>query len=159
MTRAVRPLATRRARSREWLACFAVCFTLLGQGERCRIDPRFYTPEATVAVCWEAIRSNDAETLTECLGAPQAGMPYAGMQWFLPPTSRLTVHGIRILPIADDRVLASYQIHVLPEGGTEEGSFVTTSELRRVRGEWRVVKLPGESGSIELRGLKRPTPV
>lgn len=153
------PLAPRRARSREWLVCLAVCVTLLGQGERCRIDPRFYSPQATLAVCWEAIRSNDAETLTECIDAPQADMPYPGMQWFLPPTSRLTLHSIRTLPIADDRVLASYEIHVLPKGGSEEVFFTTTSELVRDRGEWRVVKLPCESPSTELRGLRLPIPI
>src|SRR5205814_4141924 len=36
------------------------CMSLLGQGERSRVDPRFISPSATLTTYWNAMRSGDA---------------------------------------------------------------------------------------------------
>jgi len=136
-----------------WIAVLALFFSLLGQGERCEIDPRFGSPGATIATYWEALRSNDTDEVLECFNQPGDALPHPGMLWFLPPTQRLGVYGVRFVPVKVGRLIATYEVRFRPVGMSEDMRFVTSSELVRMRGGWRIVSGAGEVDMPEWRPI------
>jgi len=122
---------------------------VLGQGQRCTLDPRFASPDSTLRLFWEALRAGDAETASMCIEDGGYTGPYPGMVWFLPPASQLRLESIRSLPVQRDRVMVSYIVHCYPSATSEELSFQTENQLVRVRGEWRICS---PVGSVSLPG-------
>jgi hypothetical protein len=115
------------------------CAALLGQGERFRQDVRFRSPGAALETYWGALRDNDLDTVTECFTEPQASLPFPGMLWFLPPVDSLRVASVQVVAAKSDEITAMYEIQFTPVGMTQAQHFVTTSELRRIGREWRIV--------------------
>jgi hypothetical protein len=118
--------------------------TLLGQGERCRVDPRFASPSATLLTFWGAMREGNAEEVWECFVEGRDDLPVPGMLWFLPPTDRISLAEFRALPVTAGHVLVRYEVHFVPRGFEEEHVFVTGDELVRIRGQWRIARPIGE---------------
>jgi len=133
--------------------------TLLGQGERCRVDPRFLSPSATLATYWSALRDGDANTVWECFVEGRHDLPMPGMLWFLPPTKQVTLDEFRSLPVTGGRVMVSYQVRYRPNGSGEEHSFRTGDELVRMRGEWRIARPLGEASMPEWSPSSRPVDI
>jgi hypothetical protein len=127
------------------MALSAVCWSMLGQGEVCRIDPRFATPSATLQTYWESLRAENVDQAAECFADPAVAVPRPGSVWFLPPSDRLSVAAVRYVPGEANTVIATYEVRFQPRGSDEELRFVTGSELVRVRGEWRLIGLTDES--------------
>ena len=145
----------RRPRLREWLAMAVVALSLLGLGERCGVNPHLSSPSATLHHYWEALRQGDEAGVAECLVQGARDLPFPGMLWFLPPTSELWLDGFRSLPVQSGRVLASYQVHFVPEGSGIVETFDTGSELVRTRGEWRIARPLGEASMPDWRPIRR----
>lgn len=145
------PAPRSRAGAREWLLMAAVAWSLLGLGERCRVDPRFTSPSSTLGAYWEALRAGDDEAIAECLIEGPHDLPFPGMLWFLPPTRMFRLEHFRSLPVQSGRVMVTYEVHYLPQGAREEQTFRTGNELVRTRGEWRIAKPLGEAGMPEWR--------
>src|SRR4029453_5344983 len=135
------------------------CLSLLGQGERYRVDPRFASPSATLATYWQALRDGDAEGAWECFDDPRDLMPMPGMLWFLPPTKELRLEGFRSLPVTAGRVMVTYEVHFQPKGSMEERSFRTADELVRERGEWRITRTIGEASMPEWESTPGPVDI
>jgi hypothetical protein len=129
--------------------------SLLGQGERYRVDPRLTSPSRTIASYWEALRHDDEQAALECTAAGNEDVPYPGMLWFLPPTSELTLGGFRSLPVASGRVIVSYVVRYRPLGTSVQQAFVTGCELVRQRGEWRIVHSIGDASMPEWKPIPR----
>ncbi len=130
--------------------------TLLGQGERCRVDGRFRSPSATLETYWESLRSGDADQAWECFVEGRHDLPMPGMLWFLPPTEDLWLTGYRSLPVTSGRVMVTYEVHYRPEGTGDERMFKTGSELIRLRGEWRIAQPLGEASMPEWKPVQGP---
>ena len=149
-------VAPRRAfRWRGWMAVSALCWSLLGQGEICRVDPRFSTPSATLVTYWESLRDEDLGQVAECFADPATALPRPGTVWFLPPSDRLAVDAVRYSPGERDHVIATYEVRFRPRGSAEELKFVTGSELQRVHGEWRIIGLADDTQWPEWRPISR----
>lgn len=144
----------RRVRVRTLLLVVAATFSLLGQGERCRVDPRFSTPSATLATYWSALRDGDAATVAECVTDIE-GQPFPGMLWFMPPTRTVQLDHFRSLPVSAGRLLVSYQVRFRPLGALEELSFPTGHELVRRRGRWRIARGFGSASLPEWKPIAR----
>lgn len=129
--------------------------SLLGQGERCRIDSRFRSPSATLMTYWEALRANDAEEAFECLVEGRNDLPLPGSLWFLPPTEELWLERFKSLPVTSARILVSYEVHYRPNGLHEERTFRTGSELVRLRGEWHISRPLGEASMPDWKPISR----
>jgi hypothetical protein len=129
----------RIATVRAWALLLLACFALLGQGERFRQDTRFRSPGATLVTYWGALRDNDITTVSQCFTEPQASLPFPGMVWFLPPVDSLRVASVRVVAAKSDEITAMYEIQFTPAGMTQAQHFITTSELRRMGREWRIV--------------------
>ncbi len=140
---------------REWLALALVCSSLLGLGERCRVDPRLTSPGSTLEAYWEALRAGDDAGVAECLVEGVHDLPFPGMLWFLPPTRELRLEGFRSLPVQSGRVMVTYEVHYRPEGASREQSFRTGNELVRTRGEWRIARPLGEAAMPEWKPVPR----
>lgn len=137
------------------MACVALaCLSLLGQGERCRVDPRFHSPSATLLSYWEALRTNDVDGAYECFVEGRHDLPMPGALWFLPPTDDLWLEGFRSLPVTSGRMLVTYEVHYRMRGFGDERKFRTGSELVRMRGEWRISGPLGQASMPEWK----PTP-
>jgi len=137
-------VARRRAGFRHvWMVLLA-SLTLLGQGERCQVDPRFASPSATLLTFWGAMREGNAEEVWECFVEGRDDLPMPGMLWFLPPTVRISLAEFRALPVTSGRVLVRYEVHFVPRGFTEEHVFITGDELVRLRGQWRIARPIGQ---------------
>lgn len=132
------------------------CLSLLGQGERSRVDPRFISPSATLRTYWSALRAGDAYVAWECFVEGRHELPRPGMLWFLPPTDELTLDAFRSLPVAGGRILVSYEVRYRPAGTLEEHSFRSADELIRLRGEWRIARPIGEASMPEWQPSPRP---
>jgi hypothetical protein len=130
--------------------------SLLGQGERSRVDPRFMSPSATLRTYWGALRAGDADGAWECLVEGRHELPRPGMLWFLPPTDELTLDAFRSLPVTGGRILVSYEVHYRPAGARDLRSFRSADELVRMRGEWRIARPIGEASMPEWRPAPRP---
>jgi hypothetical protein len=126
-----------------WMVVLA-SLTLLGQGERCLVDPRFASPSATLLTFWSAMREGNAEEVWECFVEGRDDLPMPGMLWFLPPTERISLAEFRALPVTAGRVLVRYEVHFVPRGFDEERVFVTGDELVRLRGQWRIARPIGQ---------------
>jgi len=132
-----------------------VSLSLLGQGERSRVDPRFASPSATLRTYWAALRAGDANEAWECLVEGRHQLPRPGMLWFLPPTDELTLDAFRSLPVTGGRILVSYEVRYRPAGGDELRSFRSADELVRMRGEWRIARPVGEASMPEWQPAPR----
>lgn len=132
------------------------CGTLLGQGERFRIDDRFRSPSATLVSYWTALHAGDTDGAYECFVEGRNDLPMPGALWFLPPTDDLWLEGFRSLPVTAGRVLVSYEVHYRARGNREERKFRTGNELVRVRGEWRIAGPLGEASMPEWHSTPGP---
>lgn len=132
-----------------------VTLSLLGQGERCRVDPRFASPSATLTTFWAALKAEQAEDAWECMVEGRNDLPLPGMLWFLPPTQALWLGDFRSLPVTSRRVLVSYDVHYRPVGMSAEQHFRTGNELVRLHGEWRILR---PLGAASMPAWWRPIP-
>lgn len=130
-------------------------FALLGQGERCRVDPRFGTPSATLTTYWSALRDGDAETVAECVLDDAQGQPFPGMLWFMPPTRELRLGEFRSLPVSAGRLYVTYEVRFRPLGALEEQRFETGHELVRLHGGWHIARGLGEASLPEWQPIPR----
>ena len=146
----------RRALSwRGGLAVLAGAFSLLGQGERARVDSRFVSPSSTLATYWSALRDDDVEGASECLVDGGDGVPEPGTLWFLPPTSDLTLTSFRTLSVTSSRLLVRYEVRYHPRGSRVDLRFETGNELVREHGEWRIARGIGEASMPEWKPIPR----
>jgi hypothetical protein len=141
---------------RGWFAVFAVSCSLLGQGERCRIERTFRAPSTTLQAYWEALRAGDAEAARACFAEGRPDVPMPGSVWFLPSTDDLWLTGYRALPVAPSRVMVSYEVHYRDGWSGDERMFRFGNELVRQRGEWRIAKSIGEASMPEWKPKDRP---
>ena len=141
------------------LALAVLSLSLLGQGERARVDPRFISPSATLTTYWSALRGGDANEAWECMVEGRHDLPRPGMLWFLPPTDELTLEEFRSLPVTGGRVLVSYEVRYRPAGIDEVRSFRTADELVRMRGEWRIARPIGEASMPDWQPTPRPVDI
>jgi len=145
-----------------WRGILVVAFaslSLLGQGERARVDPRFISPSATLTTYWSSLRAGDASGAWECLVEGRHELPRPGMLWFLPPTDELTLQEFRSLPVTGGRVLVSYEVRYRPVGCDESRSFRTADEMVRMRGEWRIARPIGEASMPDWQPTPRPVDI
>ncbi len=132
------------------------CCSLLGQGERYRIDVRFRSPSATLLTFWESLRQGDGDAAYECFVEGRHDLPMPGALWFLPPTDDLWLAGFRSLPVSSGRVMVTYEVHYRPRDVGDERMFKTGSELVRVRGEWRIAQPLGDVNMPEWKPVPGP---
>ncbi len=144
---------------RTWVVVILAACTLLGQGERCRVDGRFRSPSATLETYWESLRSGDADQAWECFVEGRHDLPMPGMLWFLPPTEDLWLTGYRSLPVTSGRVMVTYEVHYRPDGTGDERMFKTGSELVRMHGEWRIAQPLGEVSMPEWKPVQGPVDI
>ena len=125
------PVATPpRSRRSEWRRAALIlvaALSLLGQGERFRVDPRFRSPSTTLLAYWEALRQGDGDSAYECFVEGRHDLPVPGALWFLPPTDDLWLTGFRSLPVTAGRVMVTYEVHYRPRRVGEERMFKTGS--------------------------------
>ncbi|HEY2954903.1 MAG TPA: hypothetical protein VGK89_06620 [Candidatus Eisenbacteria bacterium] len=119
------------------------------------MNPHLMSPSATLYSYWEALRLGDEPGVAQCLMDGPRDLPFPGMLWFLPPTRDLWIEDLHSLPVYSGRVLATYQVHFVPEGSTVVETFRTASELVRTRGEWRIARPLGEASMPEWRPIHR----
>ena len=146
-------------RLQHFLWILFACVGLLGQGERCRVDPRFRSPSATLHTYWSALRHDDGDTAYECFVEGRHDLPEPGALWFLPPTDELWLQGFHSLPVTAGRVMVSYEVHYRPKGVFEERMFKTGSELVRMRGEWRIAQPLGNASWPEWKPVRSPVDI
>jgi hypothetical protein len=147
---------------RSWRGLLVValaCSSLLGQGERCRLDPRFATPSATLSTYWQALRAGDANTAWECLVEGRDDLPLPGMLWFLPETSQLELEEFRSLPVTRGRIMVSYEVHYVIKDAPDERWFRTADELVRMNGEWRIARPVGEASMPQWETTPGPVDI
>lgn len=153
------PEPRERVRALSWMMLLVLCFAVLGQGQRCDVDPRFGSPASTLLTYWEALRSGDAETAAQCIEDGNYTGPYPGSVWFMPPTRDLHLEDVHSLPVRRGRVMVNYEVHYFAYGVGEELSFHTENHLVQVRGEWRIVPPFGNVSAQEWRPLHRLAPI
>jgi hypothetical protein len=141
---------------RGWFAVLAVAGSLLGQGERCRVERTYRAPSTTLQAYWEALRAGDAEAAWACFAEGRPDVPMPGAVWFLPTTDDLWLTGYRALPVAPSRVMVSYEVHYRDGWSGDERMFRFGNELVRQRGEWRIAKSIGEASMPEWKPKDRP---
>lgn len=146
----------RSAMVRGLLTMLFVCLSLLGQGERARVDPRFLSPSATLNTYWNAMRTGDVAGAWECFVEGRHDMPLPGMIWFLPPTNDLSLAAFRSLPVTRGRTLVSYEVRYRVAGSSDLRSFRTADELVRLHGEWRISRPLGEASMPAWQPEGRP---
>jgi len=130
-------------------------FALLGQGERCVVDPRFGSPSATLGTYWSALRDNDAMTAAECMVDGIVEQPFPGMLWFMPPTREVRLEEFRSLPVTAGRLFVTYQVRFRPTGALDEQCFQTGHELVRIRGEWHIARGLGSASLPQWHPIPR----
>jgi hypothetical protein len=145
-----------RVRWRIVLPVLFASLTLLGQGERLQVDPRFRSPSAALLTYWEAMRSGDADAAFECFVSRRDDQPMPGALWFLPPTDELWLDAFNALPVTGGRVMVRYEVHYKPRGSGEERMFQTGSELVRLQGEWRIAQPLGQASMPEWKAESLP---
>jgi len=141
---------------RGWAAVLTVACSLLGQGERCRIDRTYRAPSTTLQAYWEALRVGDADAAWACFAEGRPDVPMPGSIWFLPSTDDLWLTGYRSLPVAPSRVMVSYEVHYRDRWSGDERMFHYGNELVCQRGEWRIAKSIGEASMPEWKPKDRP---
>jgi hypothetical protein len=154
----VRP-APRGVRWQSVLVAVLASLTLIGQGERTSVDPRFRSPSSTLLTYWESLREGDADATHECFVDERSEQPMPGALWFLPPTDDLWLTAFHSLPVTSKRVMVRYEVHYKPLGSHEERMFTTGSELVRVRGEWRIMQPVGEASMPEWKPEHAPVDI
>jgi hypothetical protein len=132
------------------------CFGLLGQGERCLVDARFRSPDATLRTYWQAMRRGDAEIVWACFTEGRDDLPVPGQLWFLPPTERLEIAELHMMPVSPGRVIVTYEVRYVPRGLNELRSFRTGDELVRAGGEWRISRPIGDASMPDPEPIPRP---
>jgi len=132
------------------------CFGLLGQGERCLVDARFRSPDATLRTYWQAMRRGDAEIVWACFTEGRDDLPVPGQLWFLPPTERLEIADLHLIPVAPGRVIVTYEVRYVPRGLNELRSFRTGDEMVRAGGEWRISRPIGDASMPDPEPITRP---
>ena len=132
------------------------CFGLLGQGERCLVDARFRSPDATLHTYWQAMRRGDAEIVWACFTEGRDDLPVPGQLWFLPPTERLEIADLHMIPVVPGRVIVTYEVRYVPRGLNELRSFRTGDELVRAGGEWRISRPIGDASMPDPEPIPRP---
>jgi hypothetical protein len=132
------------------------CFGLLGQGERCLVDARFRSPDATLRTYWQAMRRGDAEIVWACFTEGRDDLPVPGQLWFLPPTERLEIAELHLIPVAPGRVIVTYEVRYVPRGLSELRSFRTGDEMVRAGGEWRISRPIGDASMPDPEPIPRP---
>jgi hypothetical protein len=148
-----------RVSALSWLLVLTLCFSVLGQGQRCEMDPRFGSPVSTLRTYWEALSAGDAETASECIEDGNYTGPYPGAVWFMPTTRDLRLEEVHSLPVRRGRVMVNYEVHYFALGIAEELSFRTENHLVQVRGEWRIAPPFGNVSQQQWRPLHRLTPI
>lgn len=146
---------SRRIRTWQCVAVGLAAFALLGQGERCQVDPRFATPSATLTTYWSALREGDAETVAECVTDDAKGQPFRGMLWFMPPTREVRLGEFRSLPVSAGRLYVTYEVRFRPLGALQEQRFETGHELVRLDGGWHIARGLGEASLPEWQPIPR----
>ena len=159
-----RPAVAEPARSfprslRRLAAVAAASLVLLGQGERCKVDPRFASPSATLRTYWQALYNGDAETAWSCFVEVRPELPLPGEVWFLPPSDSLKLADFRALPVTNGRVLVRYQVEYVPHGVPEVRSFPSAEEVVRLHGEWRIARRVGEASYPDWTPTSRPVDI
>lgn len=152
-------VARRRPRGLRWLLLALACATLVGQGERFDVDARFRSPGTALETYWRAVRSNDLQTVAECFTEPQASLPFPGMLWFLPPVDHLELRSVRMASATAGDVVVVYEVRFTPVGAADDQVFATSTELRRVGHEWRIVPPSGQAGMPEWKPYPRPVDI
>lgn len=150
---------TARPAWRRLLVLSIAVLSLLGQGERYRLDARFHSPSATLLTFWESLREGDGDQAFECFVEGRHDLPMPGALWFLPPTDDLWLTGFHSLPVTSGRTMVTYEVHYRPRGQNEERMFKTGSELVRVRGEWRIAQPLGEASMPEWKPEAGPVDI
>jgi hypothetical protein len=145
----------RRIRAWQFAVVALAAFALLGQGERCQVDPRFGTPSATLATYWSALRDGDAETVAECVLDDTQGQPFPGMLWFMPPTRELRLSEFHSLPVSAGRLYVTYEVRFRPLGALQEQRFETGHELVRLASGWHIARGLGEASLPEWQPIPR----
>jgi len=121
------------------------------RGERCEVDPALSSPGTALATYWEALMNHDIEGIWACAAGPPGNLPFPGMQWGLPATRAFTIERLRFIPIDEDHVSATYAVRFRPRGNREERSLSVSTDLLRIRGEYRVLHPLSEAGILESR--------
>jgi len=145
-----RPISWRGA----W-AIVACALALLGQGEVYRIDAQLRTPERTISSFWRALRRDDEVGAARCMVEGEHKLPFPGMLWFLPPTSDFRLSNFNLVPMEGGHALVTYVVRYTPVGVPSEQAFVTSFEMVRQRGEWRIVRPVGEASMPEWKPIPR----
>jgi len=138
---------------RAWAVVFAT-LSLLGQGERYRLDPRFDSPTATLLTYWAAVQDDDAEGVIECFAEPTRAIPYPGMVWAIPPARTLGLYTVRCEPAGQGRVLATYEVRVTARDALDAQRLAISTSLVRVRGAWRI-----DEALDDMKALDATAPV
>ncbi len=146
----------RRASPGQWALLALLLAGVLGQGERLDVDPRYSSPTRTLVTYWLALRAGDAPAAWACLAHGPYDAPYPGMLWFLPPTERFHLLGVRELPVQRGRMVVSYEVRYRPVGLDRDFGFRTMHELVCDHGEWRIAQPPGLTAMPEWRPTERP---
>jgi hypothetical protein len=146
----------RVATLRAWALLLMGCATLLGQGERLRLDPRFRSPSAALETYWRALRDNDVTTVSECFTEPQGSLPFPGMLWFLPPVDSLRIVSVQVVSATSSDMVTMYEVRFTPTGSSQAQHFIATSELRRTGREWHIVPPTGDAAMPEWKPYPRP---
>jgi hypothetical protein len=150
---------TERASAPAWVLLLLLCLSVLGQGQRCEVDPRFGSPGATLRTFWEALRLGDVETAEECFEDGGYTGPFPGMVWFMPPSHDLRLEAVHSLPVRRGRVMVNYEVHYFALGVAEELSFSTENHLVQIKGEWRIAPPYGNVSTQEWKTLHRLAPI
>lgn len=129
----------RRRGVRRTMLLLLLALSLVGQGEKFYVDPRFRTPSATLNTYWEALSRQDLSTVNDCYADPGSLQPFPGMLWFLPPVDEIDLTSMRLVGAEAGHLIAMYEVQFRPTGIPDVHSFVTTTELRRVGWEWHVI--------------------
>ncbi len=145
----------RRVHVRQGLLIGLLAFALLGQGERCQVDPRFGTPSATLATYWSALRDGDSETAAECMLEEVPGQPFPGMLWFMPPTREVRLGEFRSVPVSAGHLYVTYEVRFRPLGTLQDQRFETGHELVRMHGGWRIARGLGQASLPEWQPIPR----
>lgn len=133
---------------RAWALVFAA-LSLLGQGERYRLDPRFDTPTATLLTYWEAVQRDDAQGVAECFAEPTRAVPYPGMVWEIPPARTLGLYSVRCERSGQNRVVATYEVRVTARDALDPQRLAISTVLVKLRGAWRIEDALGDMTSLD----------
>jgi hypothetical protein len=148
-------LGASRRRSWRGFALVLATVSLLGQGERYQLDPRFGSPTATLLTYWEAVQLEDLTAVPECFVEPTTAVPYPGMVWHIPPVRRLGLYRVRCEVAGEGRVRATYEVRFTASDALDEQHYVVESRLVRVRGAWRIEEAFADMATTDVMPVRR----